>query len=88
MQATSAFAKNLNEMTGSPIMSSMAALSRTCALAVSILAESRPRDGWQVMTEAMETFLALTKVIEGDWIHTPLAKVVEDDGIGRSLYYL
>ena len=41
------------------------------------------------MMEALDTFLSLTKVVESDWIQSPLARNVEDDGIGKlvpSLY--
>ncbi|KAK7690115.1 hypothetical protein QCA50_006763 [Cerrena zonata] len=81
IEATSAFAKTLTQMTGSQIMTSMAALSRTCALTLGILAESRPREGWQVMMEATEAFLAIAKVIEADWIQTPLARITDEDEI-------
>ena len=40
------------------------------------------------MMEALDTFLSLTKVVESDWIQSPLARIVEDDGIGKLVYSL
>lgn len=71
-------------MTDSPIMSSMAALSRTFALTLSILVESRPTEGWLAMRETMETLLTMVKCVENDWVQTPLSGIIEDKQIGTS----
>ena len=61
----------------------MAPLSRLCALALSALAESRPRQGWLVMTEIMQRLETLSRNVESGWVKSRLAGTVEEEDIGK-----
>ncbi|TCD60595.1 hypothetical protein EIP91_009826 [Steccherinum ochraceum] len=78
---TSQFATNLQSMSSSPIIVSMAPLSRLGALAVSALADSRPRQAWLVMAEIMQRLEALTRTVEQDWVRTRLSGTGEESDV-------
>lgn len=70
-------------MSTSPIITSMAPLSRLCALAVSALADSRPRQAWLVMAEIMQRLEVLTRTVEKDWVASRLAGTGEENDVGE-----
>ncbi|KAH8104589.1 hypothetical protein BXZ70DRAFT_998607 [Cristinia sonorae] len=78
---TSPFADNLRALSSSPIILSMAPLSRLCALTLSALADSRPRQAWLVMSEIMQRLETLTRNVETDWLRSRLADTIEENDI-------
>ncbi|KAL4244684.1 hypothetical protein ABKN59_010246 [Abortiporus biennis] len=75
------FAKNIGQLMASPIISSMAPLSRVCAQTISVLTESKPQQGWLSMSETMQRLERLTLAVERDWLRSPLAAIDDQDDI-------
>ncbi|THH31473.1 hypothetical protein EUX98_g2725 [Antrodiella citrinella] len=81
IEPASQFTDNLRTLSSSPIIVSMAALSRLCALSLSALADSRPRPGWLAMSEVMQRLEILTRNVEADWLKSRLAGTEEENDI-------
>ncbi|OBZ71176.1 hypothetical protein A0H81_08651 [Grifola frondosa] len=77
--STSSFAQIVNALASSSLMGSMAPLSRFCAQALSVAAESRPLHGWPAMAQTMRRLESLTSTLEADWAKTPLAALTDDN---------
>ncbi|OCH85759.1 hypothetical protein OBBRIDRAFT_762524 [Obba rivulosa] len=71
----------VERLKSSHYLSAMALLSKTTALALSVLAESRPSHGWPAMGEAAQRLEALTRKVEAGWVRSPLAAVTYEGRI-------
>ncbi|KAI0917379.1 hypothetical protein AcW2_007517 [Taiwanofungus camphoratus] len=75
------FAKTVQAVVSSEAITSMASLSRFCAQAISVLAESRPLYGWLSMERALSRLELIAQNVEADWMTSPLPAVSNEDVI-------
>ncbi|KAF7346109.1 hypothetical protein MSAN_01837600 [Mycena sanguinolenta] len=73
------FSSTLQTVNNSPLMESIASLSKLTALSITILCEHRPTEGMVAAAAALEALRPLSRTLENDWIGSPLAKAVRTD---------
>ncbi|KAJ6512070.1 hypothetical protein C8R47DRAFT_1291837 [Mycena vitilis] len=69
------FSPTLRAINESPLMESIAPLSKLTALALTILCDHRPAEGMVAASAALEALRPVSKTLESDWIGSSLAKV-------------
>ncbi|KAJ6509021.1 hypothetical protein C8R45DRAFT_462923 [Mycena sanguinolenta] len=73
------FSPTLQSINDSPLMDSIASLSKLTALSITILCEHQPAEGMIAAAAALETLRPLSRTLENDWVGSSLAKAVRTD---------
>lgn len=69
----------INALTSSPLFTSIASLSKLCARVITLLVETRPREGWVSIHKVLARFQDITSQIDSDWSKSPLARGLDDE---------
>ena len=78
LQADGSFAPIIRSISSSTSIGLMASLAKFTALSLTVLVESRPAHGWDVINRTLDRLKLLASTVEGDWTRCPLAAVKDD----------
>lgn len=82
LQHESKLREDVKRLMASPSFTSLPALSKFLARTISVLADSRPVEVWEVMDLALDSFIELNLRVESDWASSPLSEAASDNDIG------
>lgn len=71
----------MESLSGNLLILHMATVSAMHTQAISILADYRPTEAWEVISEVVLGFEELTRIVEEDWTKCPLAGVEKDEAL-------
>ncbi|PCH40275.1 hypothetical protein WOLCODRAFT_162231 [Wolfiporia cocos MD-104 SS10] len=75
------YAVSINSLTSSRFITSMATLSKCCARILSVLAGSRPLQGWLAMSQTVVMLQRVARAVEAGWVLNPLSGITDEEAI-------